>query len=707
MRHNRGFTLVEMLVIAPIVILTIGSFIALIVSLTGEVLSSRGSNTLAYTVQDALNRIESDVKLSTSFLATNNIPFTLGVAGDTDNPQGAGGPDSTTPFVNVAAGQNPVLIINGLVTTADPMAIATSRTVYLANQPNGCGDVIEYSKNRPMIMNIIYFTDADGTLWRRTVLPDNYTNNAIRCGPTTTWQQPSCALGASSPFCRTNDVKLVEGVSIDNLTINYFTSAASPTPIAAATDPQGTEASRGTALQSATTAAISLTSKKTIAGRDISRTASLKVTRLDTNATSIVIPTEATAAPPIPVVSSNVSQGHHVTFTWPRVNSATGYEVRYRVNSGALTVGSTTLTSNDRSFVVEAGNHGDTVVAQVIAKNSFGPSTAGSRSAVIPIWAPIDLENNWSEYSSSWAAPSYTKTSSGVVLLRGLAKGGAAGTTLGRIPADYAPEINMIYLTSSYDAAARLDVMADGQLIARASNSTWYSLDGTAFLPGNPASTAISPLLNGWVIHDASNWHSPSYVTDASGRIHLRGVIRGGTLANNTPIMTLPAPARPAAENHHFAQMADDGFSMIYYRSSSGQIEARGAGSSYLSINNMYFPSSRGASTNCTTGWCTLPLANSWVNFDSTHTSAQYTRGSDGIVQLKGLVRLPSTPGNPIIANIPAAFCPNTKLLLPASSADIYGRIDIVPQSNGTCNIEASRYNGSWISLDGINFRSE
>ena len=39
-----GFTVVELLVIAPIVILTIGAFVATIVNMTGEVLASRGAN---------------------------------------------------------------------------------------------------------------------------------------------------------------------------------------------------------------------------------------------------------------------------------------------------------------------------------------------------------------------------------------------------------------------------------------------------------------------------------------------------------------------------------------------------------------------------------------------------------------------------------------------------------------------------------------
>ena len=59
---QQGFTLIEMLVIAPIVVLAIGAFLTVIISMTGEVLASRGANTLTYNIQDALNRIDQDVK---------------------------------------------------------------------------------------------------------------------------------------------------------------------------------------------------------------------------------------------------------------------------------------------------------------------------------------------------------------------------------------------------------------------------------------------------------------------------------------------------------------------------------------------------------------------------------------------------------------------------------------------------------------------
>ena len=44
--RSQGFTLIEMLVIAPLVIITISGFVALMVSMVGDVLVTRDQNNL-------------------------------------------------------------------------------------------------------------------------------------------------------------------------------------------------------------------------------------------------------------------------------------------------------------------------------------------------------------------------------------------------------------------------------------------------------------------------------------------------------------------------------------------------------------------------------------------------------------------------------------------------------------------------------------
>ena len=139
---QEGFTLIEMLVVAPIVILTIGAFLTVIISMTGEVLASRASTNLSYNVQDALNRIEQDVKISNGYLATNNVMGT-----------NQGYNDDTTAFTNIGGASGTSLILNVVGTTINPVS-ANSAYVYLKNKPNSCAAP---QNNIPFSYNIVYF----------------------------------------------------------------------------------------------------------------------------------------------------------------------------------------------------------------------------------------------------------------------------------------------------------------------------------------------------------------------------------------------------------------------------------------------------------------------------------------------------------------------------------------------------------------------
>jgi type II secretory pathway pseudopilin PulG len=292
---ENGFTLVEMLVVAPIVILTIGAFLTVIISMTGEVLSSRASNSLSYNVQDALNHIEQDVKMSSSFLATNNITLAAdstytNTGVNTNEKQGYS--DDTTAFTNIAGSSGTSLILNMVATTTNPVS-ASSSYVYLKNKPNACASAPGF--NVPLTYNVVYFTKTVSgitTLYRRTIMPNNYSDTTnTTCN--TPWQQPSCSptymdAQSASVFCQTKDISLVSGTSV-SLLLQYFNGEATTTVNSvASTTPLS--ADRNVALQSATTLGVSIDAQQTAAGRPIERIAILRVSRLDSNASSIAAP---------------------------------------------------------------------------------------------------------------------------------------------------------------------------------------------------------------------------------------------------------------------------------------------------------------------------------------------------------------------------------------------------------------------------------
>jgi len=270
-----GFTLVEMLIVAPVVILFIGGVIYLLVNLTGDTIASRNEDALAYDLQRAITQIETDVKTSERFLAATDIVLTDTGQGYGDTPA-AGSP---TPFTNVnTSGGSPAsLVLRSYATTGIPGA-PTTRVVFFANTPHDCSLPEMYMLNTPLSINIVYFTDTDGTLWRRTILPHGYDSPSTLCG-NAPWQLPSCVVGynSSRTFCKTNDEKIAEGATIH---FSYYAQASDASPNTSASNPGLSESARNTALESTPTVHVELTTSKTVAGRDISRTSSTFATRL-------------------------------------------------------------------------------------------------------------------------------------------------------------------------------------------------------------------------------------------------------------------------------------------------------------------------------------------------------------------------------------------------------------------------------------------
>jgi competence protein ComGC len=272
--HKHAFTLVEMLIIAPIVILVIGIFISAIVSMTGEVLSVRGANALTYNVQNALDTIDADVKSSSGYLATNNVTLTSGQGFD----------NGTSVFKNATAADGNMLILNSYATTANPLFSARSY-IYTPNQPNTCTSTL-ISQNSKVMTNIVYFVKSNA-LWRRVLMQPNYET----AGCSLPWQKPTCVPGynpSTYPFCKADDIKLVDGISTSGFVVNYFT-AGSTTPNTIANASAQTDPARQAAMQTTNTVGVTINAAKTYAGRDIAQSGKIKSVSANNNIAGNVV----------------------------------------------------------------------------------------------------------------------------------------------------------------------------------------------------------------------------------------------------------------------------------------------------------------------------------------------------------------------------------------------------------------------------------
>jgi hypothetical protein len=642
--NTRGFTLVEVLIIAPIVILAIGGFVALMVTMVGEVLITRDQNAITYDSQSALDRIEQDVRLSTQYLVTSGVQIA---------PQG-----SDSNFTGTAAFSNTsnTLILSELATDENPSS-STRWLIYLANQPNPCGSDQRY--NRPLLTKVIYFIKS-GSLWRRTIVPDWNTNatpdsNTVCSSP---WQQNSCSPGYSvATRCQTNDEKIMDNIS--SLTIKYYSDASSSTEL---------DVSEATV---ADTIDVTINTQKTVAGGTvITDTNNVRITKAND--------IDTTQLPPdAPVVTHTLVTPETVEFTWPSVAGATAYQIGYQINGGQWVT--QTVDTNTTEYAI-TGVRKDVINFRVASFNSAGLSAYTTDSQTLPSWGTFSLQNSWVNYGSGYNTAEFTKTSAGRVFLKGLVKSGTAtsGTVIATLPVGYRPLETLVFqVATSPNVAARIDVQADGDVIIYAGSNSWISLDTISFLPTTtPYTWYTMPFYNSWSNYGGS--YEDVHVTiDSIGRVNLQGLAKAGVTTSNTAIALTSdiSSAYLPTKTLHFPA-GGNGFSEFWIWYSDGEVTKRGAQtSSYMGLQALWYPGTTGT-------WSTPTLQNSWVNYGGNYPTLQYTKAADGVVTVRGLVKSGVTTSGTVIANLPVGYRPAATQLMTISSNDDFGRVDVLSSGN-------------------------
>lgn len=214
-KPTAGFTLAEVLVIAPIVILVIAGVIGFIIWITGNALSSNARNNGLYEGQLAKNRMLEDIRVSTSYEPTsfNDISSPLGA--DFDDTIFQLNPDLNDDTVR-DTDLSAILILKVPArkgSVQDPV-----REIIYSNTPFSCGS--EEEKNEPYYLNVIYYLRANtGTeassfsMWRRVIHNPDQTPCAS-AGEIS--EKQSCApdvMGTDPDVCQTQDTKVISRMS--------------------------------------------------------------------------------------------------------------------------------------------------------------------------------------------------------------------------------------------------------------------------------------------------------------------------------------------------------------------------------------------------------------------------------------------------------------------------------------------------------------
>lgn len=132
---------------------------------------------------------------------------------------------------------------------------------------------------------------------------------------------------------------------------------------------------------------------------------------------------------------------------------------------------------------------------------------------------------------------------------------------------------------------ARTATIRIGLKISSANREAWIDSVTVEKYDVGAQETWIAPtLLNSWVNY-ASGWETAGYYKDSLGIVHVRGLVRSGTVGS--PILNLPAGYRPAL-GIHFATVASAGaneYGALQVSSAGDVTLATGFGNSWVSIN--------------------------------------------------------------------------------------------------------------------------
>lgn len=681
-----GFTIVEVLIIAPITILSIGALILMIVALTGNVLKTRGANTMAYQVQDALNVIEQDIKLSGAFLSISNVTPVV-------SPQGFD--NGTASFSNIGANGN-MLILNTYATKQDPNTNPAS-LIFNKNQPNDCGE--SESNNLPLMINIVYFV-KDGSLWRRTLMPQEYST----MGCDVPWQKPSCAPGITGSMCQIRDTRLVDGLEDPNsdFVIQYYESTDSAVPLPNAVNPAVASGDRQQAMRQAAMARVSIHAKQVIAGAEVSKSGEVIGVSKNNNAIGSLNYTapKITAQP----ADQNVPKGTNATFTstatgtnvsvkWEMsTNRGVNWSVVAGATSSTLTVSNVQPSFDGRWYRAVFSNDFATIPSEPAALYFYDTG-----------WNTLPLLNSWTNYGGVYSTAKYRKTSDGVVVVQGmLARSStpASGHVIANLPIGYRPTHGqLVFLnTTNSNTAGYINVALNGDIQFIVGSGGWFSLDSINFIPDNGQHERV--MVNTWANgfdnynrrYGTTIYEDVSYTVGSNGRVHLNGLLGGAYFLAGNHMFILPQNLRP--NTHLFVMGRSNG--AAEYGIASDSVKTQNSGSSYISMQNVFYPASY-------TGWSNLPLG-SWRYYGS-YAPPRYTKAPDGLVTLSGMVLGNSSSSyvydGGIIGVLPVGSRPDSRLLVYALNNSTFMRLDI--DTAGQIKYMGSIGDG-WVSLDGISF---
>lgn len=261
---ERGFTIVEVAIIVPLISLMVAGLVTVLVTLVTSIGTQTGRNTLTYETRAVFDQIEKDVSYGSTFIDTTlpaNFNSTTFPSDSSKSPNsytvgGSAGIYVYQPTIRT-------LLIKSYDQSKNPNG--TSSTIPTALGVPPCTNQFDVSTNNTLPLSITYFVDK-GILYRR-VTPDNTAGLSTCTSPIYKKNCPS-----TPADCSPNDTALASGIT--RLAIDYYLPGSNtPMPNVYSNGYSGTGISQADSI------GVSITAQKRSSGAELVYTTSARFTR--------------------------------------------------------------------------------------------------------------------------------------------------------------------------------------------------------------------------------------------------------------------------------------------------------------------------------------------------------------------------------------------------------------------------------------------
>lgn len=251
-----------------------------------------------------------------------------------------------------------------------------------------------------------------------------------------------------------------------------------------------------------------------------------------------------------------------------------------------------------------------------------------------------------------WSAGRFRRDGAGCVFLEGLLNyTGTLPLPIFTLPVGFRPATRQVFsVISGPSVPAQIEVLPTG-VVNLLTAATYVSLSGITFMAEDALTVTWIPLAlqNGWTDFDVATSGTAAYFIDSVGDVHLRGMIKGGTVGVQP--FTLPVGTYATDFYQMFMTAtggAASGLARWDVQANNGRMVLSGFSGSgtnaWVSMAGIVIANPNGT-------WTATPaLANAWVPYGGTWPPMQTSINRNGVIAMRGLITNGATGVPTVIA---------------------------------------------------------